>query len=230
MHSPEFAFEKDAGNLPSAIARGGHQLSGGAGQRPRTWTAYRNRYWPAKYLIDAQGTVRAINFGEGNYLQTEGLIRQLLKEANPTGELPEPVTDIADTGFTEDRTPELYLQENGTGYAGTQRYISDARTRYTLRQDQPRHTYSLGGTRKVNERVVAGAGAQVRLNLKARNVYHVLARDRHRHRLHTGPRRRGHHRLGDPQPLPPDRGAGPLEETITLAYSEGVQAYTFTFG
>jgi len=35
-----------------------------------TWTAYRNQYWPAKYLIDAEGIVRSINFGEGNYAQT----------------------------------------------------------------------------------------------------------------------------------------------------------------
>ena len=48
-----------------------------------TWTNYRNRYWPAEYLIDADGTVRHIKFGEGDYDVTENLIRQLLVDANP---------------------------------------------------------------------------------------------------------------------------------------------------
>ena len=48
-----------------------------------TWTNYRNRYWPAEYLIDQQGTVRHIKFGEGDYDITEKLIRQLLSDANP---------------------------------------------------------------------------------------------------------------------------------------------------
>ena len=49
-----------------------------------TWTNYRNRYWPAKYLIDAEGTVRHIKFGEGDYDTTERLIRQLISDANPS--------------------------------------------------------------------------------------------------------------------------------------------------
>ncbi len=48
-----------------------------------TWTNYRNRYWPAEYLIDANGTVRHIKFGEGDYDVTENLIRQLLTDADP---------------------------------------------------------------------------------------------------------------------------------------------------
>src|SRR5690606_7417786 len=65
-----------------------------------TWTAYRNRYWPAHYLIDAEGTVRHISFGEGNYAATEKMIRELLQDADPDVALPAP-TEIADT------TPEV---------------------------------------------------------------------------------------------------------------------------
>ena len=43
-----------------------------------TWNAYGNQYWPADYLIDAQGDVRHVHFGEGDYATTEQLIRQLL--------------------------------------------------------------------------------------------------------------------------------------------------------
>ena len=38
----------------------------------------RDRYWPATYLIDAQGRIRYKHFGEGEYERTEGVIRTLL--------------------------------------------------------------------------------------------------------------------------------------------------------
>ena len=60
--------------------------------RSPTWTNYRNRYWPAHYLIDAEGTVRHISFGEGNYAATEQLIRELLEDADPGVALP-PATE-----------------------------------------------------------------------------------------------------------------------------------------
>ena len=45
-----------------------------------TWSAYGNQYWPAKYLIDAEGQVRYVHFGEGEYETTERAIRTLLRE------------------------------------------------------------------------------------------------------------------------------------------------------
>ena len=71
-----------------------------------TWTNYRNRYWPAEYLIDQQGTVRHIKFGEGDYDVTEKLIRQLLSEG---GENLPPAVDAPDTTPTEALTPETYF-------------------------------------------------------------------------------------------------------------------------
>ena len=51
-----------------------------------TWDAWGNQYWPAKYLIDANGQVRYAHFGEGDYDVTEVAIRSLLAEAG-AGEL-----------------------------------------------------------------------------------------------------------------------------------------------
>ena len=47
----------------------------------RTWRAYGNRWWPRKYLIDQNGTLRFDHIGEGAYLETELHIRNLLAEA-----------------------------------------------------------------------------------------------------------------------------------------------------
>ena len=60
-----------------------------------TWNAYENNYWPADYLIDATGHIRHVDFGEGDYGQTESFIRQLLVAANPKVPLPMR-TDVAD--------------------------------------------------------------------------------------------------------------------------------------
>jgi hypothetical protein len=57
-----------------------------------TWINYPNQYWPAHYLVDANGTVRHIKFGEGNDEITERLIRQLLSQADTNVSLP-PVVD-----------------------------------------------------------------------------------------------------------------------------------------
>ena len=72
-----------------APARGG--LPGGRQDNDyATWNAYENNYWPAEYLVDATGTVRHVDFGEGEYGQTESFIRQLLVAAHPAVHLPAP--------------------------------------------------------------------------------------------------------------------------------------------
>ena len=80
VHSPEFQFEKDTGNVVEAAD--GFELEYPIAQDNEfgTWYAYSNRYWPAKYLIDQHGVVRYRHFGEGAYTETEEQIKKLLKE------------------------------------------------------------------------------------------------------------------------------------------------------
>ena len=42
------------------------------------WSAFANHYWPALYLIDADGTIRDQHFGEGRYEESERVIQRLL--------------------------------------------------------------------------------------------------------------------------------------------------------
>ena len=81
VHSPEFAFEKDAGNVADAIADNGIRYPVVQDNELGTWSAFGNQYWPAKYLIGADGQVRFVHFGEGAYEETEQAIRSLLAEA-----------------------------------------------------------------------------------------------------------------------------------------------------
>src|SRR4051794_20448473 len=81
VHSPEFAFEHDAGNVAAAIRREGIRYPVAQDNKLATWDAYGNQYWPAEYLIDARGHVRHVQFGEGDYDETEAAIRTLLRDA-----------------------------------------------------------------------------------------------------------------------------------------------------
>ena len=80
VHTPEFEFEKVTENVERNS--GDNALAWPIAQDNDygTWGAYSNRFWPAKYLIDQVGTVRYTHFGEGAYVETEKLIRQLLEE------------------------------------------------------------------------------------------------------------------------------------------------------
>ena len=81
VHTPEFAFEHDAGNVANAIKRLGIRYPVVQDNEMGTWNAYANMYWPADYLVDATGEVRYADIGEGNYDKTEAAIRSLLAES-----------------------------------------------------------------------------------------------------------------------------------------------------
>lgn len=81
VHTPKFGFEKDKGNVERAIRDLGITYPVVMDNQYEIWNAYKNRYWPAQYLIDAQGRIRHQHFGEGAYQETEGMIQTLLAEA-----------------------------------------------------------------------------------------------------------------------------------------------------
>ena len=81
VHAPEFEFEKVTANVEKAIAEFMLEYPTVQDNEMRTWRSYNNRFWPAKYLVDADGVVRYTHFGEGAYDETEIKIRGLLAEA-----------------------------------------------------------------------------------------------------------------------------------------------------
>ncbi len=81
VHTPEFDFEKIRDNVVAAIAERGIDYAVVQDNDYRTWRAFSNRFWPAKYLIGADGSLRYQHFGEGNYVKTEQEIRAALTEA-----------------------------------------------------------------------------------------------------------------------------------------------------
>jgi thiol-disulfide isomerase/thioredoxin len=81
VHSPEFAFERSAQNVESAVQEHGLEYPVGLDNDFVAWNAYGNRFWPTMYLIDHAGQIRFTHIGEGDYGRTETAIRALLAEA-----------------------------------------------------------------------------------------------------------------------------------------------------
>ena len=117
VHTPEFDFARNADHVRTAIADLELPYPVVLDSKHEIWQAYANRYWPAKYFVDAQGKIRAQNFGEGAYGPSEQLIQALLQEQEGfSATLPplmEPIRPEDGPGAVCYRvTPELYC-----GYA-----------------------------------------------------------------------------------------------------------------
>ena len=116
VHTPEFEFEKIYDNVVDATIEMGVAWPVVQDNNFSVWRSYSNRFWPAKYLIDANGEIRYRHFGEGKYAETEQEIRKLLEEAGMASEalaMPLPADQQAAdptylTGAQRRRTPELF--------------------------------------------------------------------------------------------------------------------------
>src|SRR5262249_5373662 len=81
VHAPEFPVEYDLENVRRAVADLRVPYPIALDNDYTIWRAFNNHYWPALYLIDAQGQIRHQHFGEGDYDQSEVMIQRVLAEA-----------------------------------------------------------------------------------------------------------------------------------------------------
>jgi len=232
VHTPEFAFERERSNVEDAVDRLGLEYPVALDSDYGTWEAWGNRYWPAKYFVDREGHVRYAHFGEGDYAESERVIRELLAEPG----LSEPVSgDVtAPEAAMDVGTPETYL-----GYARLDRFGGspvkpDEEAEYTFPASLPADGLAYSGRWRVEEeRIVAGRGARLRLGFRARSVNLVLGIDDRPGAVEVyvdGERqRRIEVRRDDIYPLA--TLPGPAENhVLELRFAPGTQAYAFTFG
>ena len=92
VHTPEFSFEHNVDNIRWALKDMRIEYLVAVDSDYAIWRAFNNEYWPASYIIDAKGHIRHHHFGEGEYLQCEAVIQQLLVEAGISGFGREPVS------------------------------------------------------------------------------------------------------------------------------------------
>jgi hypothetical protein len=189
----------------------------------KTWDNYANEYWPAEYLIDKQGRIRHTHFGEGEYEQTEQLIRRLLDARGP---MARHVADATPSGLM---TPESYL-----GYARLQNYVGrnpipNVSARYTFPATLPLNALAYDGTWRVGaQAITAGPRARLRLHYEAAHVYVVMGGRGTVQALVDGRPVRTIH--VDAERLYTVWSGASRQALLELRFSPGVRGYSFTFG
>jgi cytochrome c biogenesis protein CcdA/thiol-disulfide isomerase/thioredoxin len=227
VHTPEFAFEHVPSNVKANARRLGVRYPIAIDNRYGTWNAWGNQYWPAEYLVDRTGHVREAHFGEGSYDKTETGIRELLGATTSLPALAKGIADTTPTGFL---TPETYL-----GASRLARYVGSAIVpgrphEYRLPAHLPLHALAYGGNWTVEpERIVAGAGARLRLEYLARKAYIVLGGTGTMSVSLDGHSTSSVRVDGDRLYTAVD-GPRPGQHLLELRFSPGVRAYSFTFG
>jgi cytochrome c biogenesis protein CcdA/thiol-disulfide isomerase/thioredoxin len=254
VHTPEFAFEKDPGNVRRAVKELHITYPVALDSDYTIWKAFGNSYWPSDYLIDAEGRIRHHQFGEGKYDESEQQIQALLKETGggaPASGLVQVAGKGAEAAPDSDvESPETYI-----GYERADNFLSPG----GLRQNSPAD-YTAPTHLELNQWGLTGAwtdGSQVATLDSGRGgiVYRFHARDVH---LVLGPSADGKpirfrvtldgHTPGANHGVDTDeKGNGKVTEhrlyqlirqtggiddrTVEIDFFDsGVQAFAFTFG
>lgn len=124
VHSPEFDFEKDLGNVRRAAKALRVDYPVVIDNDHAIWRAFKNHSWPALYFVDGQGNIRHHHFGEGEYEQSERVIQQLLAQAGSAGIGHELVSVDARGAEAAADWPTLKSPENYVGYERTENFAS----------------------------------------------------------------------------------------------------------
>jgi cytochrome c biogenesis protein CcdA/thiol-disulfide isomerase/thioredoxin len=229
VSAPEFAFEHVVSNVKNAAGNLGIDYPVAVDDNLATWDAYNNEYWPADYLIDPTGVVRAYNFGEGGYSSMEDNIRMLLS-ANGVTDLPAR-TDVPDKTPTNDITPESYVGDERLNNEVGTAVVPNKAVVYHAPSTIPSNSLAFGGTWTVhNEGATAGSNATLDLQFTADDVYLVISGQGT-----VGVSYNGRHLTTVPISGIPKLYtlfSGNVLQTgkLTLTVSPGVEAYDFTFG
>jgi hypothetical protein len=219
------------------------------------WQGFNNQYWPAHYFIDAQGQIRGHHFGEGEYADSEQLIRQLLSESG-AGQLPAAGAAISVAGVQAAADePDVNSPETYIGYQRAERFVSaggvarDAAKAYAAPRALQLNQWALSGSWQVQgERAIATAAhAVIAFRFRARDLHLVLGSSDPGHPVRYRVTIDGRAPAADHGvDVAPD-GTGVVHEqrlyqllrqahpagahTFAIEFLDpGVQAYAFTFG
>ena len=188
VHTPEFRFEKDIDNVRRAAKDMKVDFPIAIDNDHAIWRAFDNQYWPALYLIDAQGRIRHHQFGEGGYERSERIIQQLLGEAGISG-IDDQLAAVDARGIeAEADWDDLKSPENYLGHERTQNFVSPGGAVL-----EKRRVYAAPARMKLNDWTLSGdwtvkKDAVVLNKANGRIAYRFHARDLH---LVMGPAVRG---------------------------------------
>ncbi len=186
VHTPEFLFEHDTGNVQAAVGKFGIRYPVVLDNDYATWSSYNNHYWPADYLIDIDGFIVYQHYGEGDYAATEQEIQQLLRErADALGlKIAIPNTTTVPEGavavdFSRIGSPETYFGSNRNQELGNGPQLKPGLRTFTFPENITVNTLYLDGVWNITGEYAECAGkCGIRYRYDAKNVYLVANADR----------------------------------------------------
>jgi cytochrome c biogenesis protein CcdA/thiol-disulfide isomerase/thioredoxin len=183
VHTPEFGFEHDTGNVRRALADLKIHYPVAVDNDYRIWQAFNNQYWPAFYIADAQGRIRYQHFGEGGYQQAEQTIRTLLADNGRAVHEPQsPPAPVRGTQAAADPddigSNETYVgYRQAEGFASPQRVQPDTSAPYTEPTQLALNEWAFAGQWNVGAEFAQPAAPHARIvyRFRARDLHLVLA-------------------------------------------------------
>jgi thiol-disulfide isomerase/thioredoxin len=181
VHTPEFGFEADVGNVARAVRDLGIEYPIAIDSNYAVWKAFGNMYWPALYFGDPDGLLRQRHFGEGKYERSEQVIQQLLAEAGSAGSTGLVSIDARGAEAPADWT-SLGSSETYLGYVRTQGFASPGgmtpETAQTYRSPAVLrlNEWALSGDWIVTDQAVTlnAANGQIAYRFHARDLHLVM--------------------------------------------------------
>lgn len=176
IHAPEFAFEKNVANVQKAVTDQKIPYPVALDNDFSTWAAFQNRSWPSAYLIDADGQVRRIHEGEGEYDKTEQAIRLLLEEKGANLRGVSTANQTSSIPVTNRQTPETYLGLTRASNFQNDKALGAAKTQtFTAANNLTKNHWTLGGTWEVQDKKIIARGDSIlRFNISAKEAYLVM--------------------------------------------------------
>jgi cytochrome c biogenesis protein CcdA/thiol-disulfide isomerase/thioredoxin len=253
VHAPEFAFEKDLGNVRRAVHDLKVDYPVALDGNLAIWQAFHNEYWPAHYFIDAEGRIRAHHFGEGEYDSSERIIQKLLREAgyaNVPGGIVDPDAQGAERAPANDvQSPETYVGYGRGANLASDHVAEDKASDYAAPATLNLNQWGLTGSWTIGPQmtVLNKAPGKIVFRFHARDLHLVLGPAggtipvRFRVTIDGAPPGDAHgvdtNAAGEGQvttqrlyQLIRQNGAI-ADRTFTIEFLDpGVQAYSFTFG
>jgi thiol-disulfide isomerase/thioredoxin len=180
VHTPEFQFEHNLTNVETAVRRFNITYPVALDNSYSTWDAYGNEYWPADYIIDQNGNIRYATFGEGNYNQTEEVIRALLVDAGYA--IRPNLTSVPQAvNFGGIGTPEIYfgyaeVNVHGSHFSSSDELSQNQTVDYPAPSGAQQNVVYLSGSwYDAPESMVSVNNSKIFLTYEAKNVYIVAS-------------------------------------------------------
>jgi cytochrome c biogenesis protein CcdA/thiol-disulfide isomerase/thioredoxin len=184
VHTPEFAFEKNAENVREALNDLSITYPVALDNDYAIWNAFRNRYWPGHHFVDRNGRVRRVHYGEGDYEGSENFIRELLAEGGNVTSLPpvDPSSSRAQgiqapSSGSRQKSPETYLGfKRALNFAGQPALTPLKVTSYLTPGALGLNQWSIEGTWEATEQrvILRATGGKIRFRFRGRDLHLVL--------------------------------------------------------